>query len=214
MASNIARSGTRFVAALTFAAAVVAGTQAHASPGNSVTDTFNFNIGPFTGPAPVPGNWIGSFSLTFDPTTSTAASVSVNAFSSNVSALVTPWDYVVSTTSGPGHTVLVIGDDCPNNSCIDQTGSGFVANTGIIQLDLGATSSVLTTAPVVLDAEYTAGSGVSPVNPHWSASVNVLNSSTPVTVTASVPEPASIALMVTGLAALAGLRFRRAKAPA
>jgi hypothetical protein len=203
----MASFGIRLAAAAALLGAAVVGAPTHAAAAN-ITDNFSFNIGPFTGPAVVPGNWIGTFSVTFNPTTATVAQVAVNSFSSNVAALITPWDYVVSTTYVPGHTVLVVGNDCSASGCIDQTGSGFVANTGFIQLDLGATASVLTTAPTVLAAEYTSGTGVNPANPHWSASVNMLSPANAVT----VPEPTSIALMFTGLAALAGLRFRRAKA--
>jgi hypothetical protein len=182
------------------AALSLCGLAAHAS---TITETYQFSLAPFTGPAPIPGPWTGSFTISFDPSVSTASPVLLSSFSSNVANLGTDWSFVVSTSDVPDHSVLILGNDCSGNSCIDQTGSGFVADTGVIQLDLGSSQSLGQLAdPIVLSAEYTGGSGVSAANPHWSASVNLGRVTVTEVPPAATPEPAGFTLLLLAAAAL------------
>jgi hypothetical protein len=214
---------SQWAAAIAVASVVLSVAPAHAS---LVTETYTFGIGPFTGGVGLdtcPGGggacqasetppynyWSGSFTVTFDPTTTTSTIAAVSSFTSNLGFLSTTaapangrqWEF--GTMIQNGRYLLEVANNCSNNNCILQDGNSvFQQDTGIIVLDLGPSTAPLSTSATFASAEYTTTDQNNALSqqygaPHFSGEVG------------TIPEPASLAVLATGIVAVAGLRFRR-----
>jgi hypothetical protein len=217
------RFDRQWAAAIAVAGVVISVAPAHASV---VTETYTFGIGPFTGGVGLdtcPGGgtscqavetppysyWSGSFTVTFDPTTTTSTIATVASFTSNLGFLGTTASPVASrqwefgTFIQNGQYMLEVANNCSNNNCILQDGNSvFQQDTGIIVLDLGPSTAPLSSYPTFTSAEYTTTDQNNALSeeygaPHFSGEVG------------TVPEPASLAMLATGIVALVGLRSWR-----